>query len=186
MSRLVTIDPATASGPVKELLDKTQAQLGRIPNLYRTMANSPAALDGYLSFRAALVRGVLSSQLREQLALLIAAENHCEYCVSAHTFRGEKIGLSKTELTDNQQAQSGDAKTTAALRFARAIMNAKGDVTDAELDAVRSAGWNDTEIAEIVAHVALNIFSNYFNYVARPELDFLRVDVLPAYSRAVA
>jgi uncharacterized peroxidase-related enzyme len=177
MSRLPTIDPTVANGAAKDLLDKTQAQLGRVPNLYRTMANAPAALDGYLSFRAALVRGLLSNQLREQLALLIAEENNCEYCVSAHSFRGQKIGLSPDELTANRRAEAGDAKTEAALRFARAVTQAKGAVSDTELAAVRAAGWSDAEIAEIVAHVALNAFSNYFNHVAQPALDFPRVAV---------
>lgn len=177
MSRLPTIDPTQAEGEAKDLLDKTQAQLGRVPNLYRTMANGPAALDGYLSFRAALVRGKLTNQMREQLALLVAQENNCEYCVSAHMFRGQKIGISQDELTVNRDADAGDVKTAAALKFARAVSRAKGDVSDADFAAVRAAGWSDAEISEIVAHVALNVFSNYFNHIARPELDFPRVEV---------
>jgi uncharacterized peroxidase-related enzyme len=175
MSRLPTLDPAVADGAAKELLEKTQSQLGRVPNLYRTMANGPAALDGYLSFRAALVRGKLSNQLREQLALLVAEENNCEYCVSAHNFRGQKIGIPQEELAANRRAEASDAKTAAALQFARAVTQARGAVSDTELAAVRTAGWSDAEIAEIVAHVALNAFSNYFNHVAQPELDFPRV-----------
>jgi uncharacterized peroxidase-related enzyme len=175
MSRLPMIDPGLAVGATKDLLDKTLAQLGRVPNLYRTMANAPAALDGYLSFRAALVRGALSDFLREQLALLIAEENNCEYCVSAHTFRGQKIGLSRDELAANRRAEAADPKTAAALQFARHVTRARGAVSDAELATVRAAGWSDSEIAEIVAHVALNTFSNYFNHVAMPVLDFPRV-----------
>jgi uncharacterized peroxidase-related enzyme len=177
MSRITMIDPAVSTGAIKELLDKTQKQLGRVPNLYRAMANAPAALEGYLNFRGALVNGQLSMKLREQLALLIAEDNGCEYCVSAHTFRGEKIGLSTEELSANRQADSSDLKSAAALRFAQLVVAHKGDVADGDVGAVRAAGWSDGEISEIVAHVALNIFSNYFSHVARPDLDFPRTEL---------
>jgi len=180
VSRLPTIDPTHASGTTKDLLDLTQAQLGRVPNLYRTMANAPAALNGYLSFRAALVGGELNNHLREQLALLIAEENACEYCVSAHVFRGQKLGLSADEIAANRQAGASDPTTAAALQFARAVTRARGAVSDRELSEVRAAGWSDAAIAEIVAHVALNTFSNYFNHVAQPALDFPRVEVAAA------
>jgi uncharacterized peroxidase-related enzyme len=176
VSRLPTVDPELALGTVKELLEKTRVQLGRVPNLYRTMANAPAALEGYLGFRAALVRGQLSDRLREQLALLLAEENGCDYCVSAHTFRGRKIGISREELIDNRHAEASDAKTAAALQFARAVNAAKGAVSDGEIASVRAAGWSDGELAEIVAHVALNAYSNYFAKLAQPVLDFPRIE----------
>lgn len=177
MSRLHTVDDASASVETQALLEKVQNRLGRVPNLYRTMANSPAALDGYLDFHKALGTGKLSRELREQLALLVAQENNCEYCVSAHTFRGQKIGLSAEELQQNRQADSRDPKTTIALHFAKAVIEARGRVSDADVEAVRQAGFSDGEIAEIVGHVALNIYSNYFNHVAQPELDFPRVSL---------
>ena len=177
MSRFTMIEPATATGAAKELLDKTQQQLGRVPNLYRAMANAPAALEGYLNFRGALVQGHLSNQLREQLALLVAEVNGCEYCVAAHMFRGEKIGLSASDLAATRNAETADEKTAIALRFARQVIIAKGNVADDDLAAIRAAGWSDEAVGEIVAHVALNIFSNYFNHVAQPDLDFPRIEV---------
>lgn len=172
MQRFNLIDPTQASGRAKELLDRTQAQLGRVPNLYKAMANSVAALDGYLSFRGALVQGKLTAALREQIALLTAALNTCEYCVSAHAFRGQKLGLSPEELARNQTAVASDAKTHAALTFVKALMAKNGAINTSELAALKAAGWSDEETGEIVAHVALNVFSNYFNHVAQPELDF--------------
>lgn len=177
MQRIETIDPAAASGRAKELLDKTQAQLGRIPNLYRAMASSSAALDGYLSFRKALVDGRLTIPLREQIALLVADFNACEYCVSAHTFRGQKVGISETELASNQRAESSDAKTRAALRFVKSLLAKRGMIDGGEFADVKAAGWSDEEVGEMVAHVALNVFSNYFNHVAQPALDFPRAAV---------
>ena len=172
MTRIASIDPTTAQGRTKELLDATQAQLGRIPNLYGSMAQSPAALDGYLAFRGALGKGVLSVPMRERIALLTAAINHCGYCVSAHSFRGAKVGLSADELAETQKGRSEDSKTMVALQFVDVLLEQRGLVTDDDYAKVKSRGWSDEEIGEMVAHVALNVFSNYFNHVAAPVLDF--------------
>lgn len=172
MPRIDLINPEQATGRTKELLERTQAQLGRVPNLYKAMAHSTAALDGYLSFRGALVQGKLSAMLREQIALLVAALNTCEYCVSAHAFRAQKLGLLSQELELNQNAAASDPKTHAALTFVKALVAKHGAIDTAELNQLKAAGWNEEETGEIIAHVALNIFSNYFNHVAQPELDF--------------
>ncbi|MBI3897418.1 MAG: carboxymuconolactone decarboxylase family protein [Gammaproteobacteria bacterium] len=177
MTRIASIDPAAASGRAKELLDSTKAQLGRIPNLYGSMAQSPATLDGYLAFRGALGKGVLSVQMRERIALLTAAINDCGYCVSAHTFRGSKIGLSASELAATQQSRSEDPKSAAALQFVDALLERRGLVSDDDYANVKSHGWSDEEIGEMVAHVALNVFSNYFNHVAKPALDFPAAEI---------
>lgn len=172
MNRIAAIDPAVATGRAKELLDSTNAQLGRVPNLYRSMANSPAALDGYLRFRGALGQGVLSTQLKERIALLTAAINECSYCVSAHTFRGGKIGLTQEQLVDTQRSHSSDPKENAILQVVTALLKKRGHLTDLDFQQAKAAGVSDEELGEIVAHTALNIFSNYFNHVAEPELDF--------------
>ena len=177
MTRMMMIDPNEATGAAGDLLSKTQAQLGRTPNLYRAMANAPAALDGYLAFRGALQSGVLSNEMRERIALLAAEDNGCGYCVSAHMFRGAKIGISAEELARARAATSDDAKVAAGLAFAREVIARKGDVSDDALTTVRAAGWSDAEIGEMVAHIALNAFSNYFSHVARPDLDFPDVDM---------
>lgn len=175
MSRLPLIDPA-ADSPAKALLERTKAQLGRIPNLYRAMANAPAALDGYLSFRMALQSGRLSPHQREQIALLVAELNGCNYCVSAHMFRGDKLGIPAAELACNRRAESSDPRSAAVLSLATDVLVHRGAIDDAVLEDARRAGISDEEITEIVAHVALNVFSNFFNHVARPELDFPLVE----------
>jgi len=177
MVRIPSLDPAVAIGRGKELLESTKAQLGRVPNLYGAMAQSPASLDGYLAFRAALSKGVLNMEMRERIALLTAAMNNCEYCVSAHTFRGGKIGISPDELAATQKSHSEDPKIAAALRFVDAIIMQRGRISDSDFADVKSHQWSDEEIGEMVAHVALNVFSNYFNQIAKPELDFPSVAV---------
>lgn len=180
MSRMPLLTPDVATDDVRDLLQKTTAQLGRLPNLYAAMANAPAALSGYLAFRAELVRGVLPQRLREQIALLVAEENGCVYCVSAHTFRGQKLGIDADELLANRHAASKDPKTAAALAFARSLLIEKGKISDTLLANTRAAGWDDRALGEIAAHVALNVFSNLFNHLAEPPLDFPRVDILEA------
>ncbi|MEV4060473.1 carboxymuconolactone decarboxylase family protein [Nonomuraea dietziae] len=157
------------------LLEETRRQLGRVPNLYATLANSSAALSGYLSMRGRLSKGVLSARLREQIALLVAQENGCTYCVSAHTLRGSRMGLTDEELLSTRTAHDADPHAGAVLALTQAIVRTAGRIDSAELTAARAAGVTDAEIAEIVAHVGLNTLSNYFNHVAEPELDFPEV-----------
>jgi uncharacterized peroxidase-related enzyme len=177
MPRLNPIDPAKAEGKAKTLLDGVHKALGMTPNLPRTLAASPAALEAYLGFGQALGRGRLGAKLREAIALTVAGANACEYCASAHTAIGKRLGVDAAELARNLEGRSGDPTADAALRFARAIVVKQGWVSDEDLREVREAGYGDGEIAEIVANVALHIFANYFDHVARPEVDFPRVAV---------
>lgn len=172
MPRLSNVDPATADAPAKALLDKVQRALGVTPNMMRTMAVSPAVLDGYLSFSGALAKGRLTAAVREQIALVAAAENSCEYCYAAHHVLGERAGVSAGDLASGGHAEASDPKTAAALAFARSVIRDRGFVSDGDLAAVREAGYGDGEIGEIIGAVALNVFTNYFNSVARTEVDF--------------
>ena len=166
------IDPETATGAAKELLDATRQQLGRVPNLYRAMANSPKGLAAYLAFRGALQNGALDNKMCERIALLTAELNSCDYCVAAHSFRGQKIGLSVKDLNDTRLAISDSPKIHAALAFVVELIDGRGVVQAATKDALTQQGWSEEEIGEIVGHVALNVFSNYFKQVADPVLDF--------------
>ncbi len=177
MPRLNAIDPKEATGKAKELLDGVKAKLGSVPNLMRTFANSLAALEGYLGLSGALAGGLLNAKLREQIALTVADANSCEYCLSAHTVIGKMVGLNESEIVWSRQASSGDAKTDAALKFAHQIVVKRGEVLDSEVQAVREAGYSDGEITEIVANVALNIFTNYFNHIAQTVVDFPKVNL---------
>jgi uncharacterized peroxidase-related enzyme len=175
MSRLPAIQTETATGKAKELLEAVQAKLKITPNMTRVMANSPAVLQGYLSFSGALAAGALDPKLREQIALEVGEQNSCQYCVSAHTAIGKMTGLSDSEIEAARDARSALPKNTAALAFARQIVAKQGRPSDADLEAVRRAGFNDGEIAEIIAHVALNVFTNYFNNSAQVEVDFPKI-----------
>ena len=154
MSRLKTIDPAEASGKTKELLERIQATFGMTPNLMRVMASSPAVLESYLSIGATLRGGVLPAKLRERIALVVAEANSCEYCLAEHSAAGKMAGLSQEELLDSRQGVSQDTKIEAALKFARLLVERRGNASDTDLARIREAGYGDAEIAEIVANVA--------------------------------
>ncbi len=175
MSRLAAIQPQAATGKAKELLDAVQAKLKITPNMTKVMANSPAVLEAYLSFSGALANGALDAKLREEIALEVGEQNSCQYCVSAHTAIGKLTGLTDSEIDQAREARSGSARNAAALQFARELVVKKGRATDADVETVRRVGFSDGEIAEIIAHVALNIFTNYFNNTAEVEVDFPKI-----------
>jgi uncharacterized peroxidase-related enzyme len=179
-ARLAPVDPKTSKGKTRDLLDAVQRQLGVTPNMMRTMAQSPAVLDGYLALATALAHGALPPPAREQLALAVAEVNGCTYCASAHTLLGQRAGLTAAQADAARHGRGADPKSAAALALARSIVATRGNVKDADLSAARAAGLTDAEIAEVVAHVGLNVFTNYFNQVASTELDFPRVDTATA------
>ena len=160
------------AGRTKALLDNVRQTMGATPNFFTAFANAPAALESYLGFSKALSGGKLDPKLREQLAVVVAGFNGCDYCASAHTFLGNKTGVDSTELQANLEGHSLDRKTQAALRFAMALMETRGQVSDETLQAIKFAGYTDEEVIEILAHVALNTFSNYFNQTAQTNIDF--------------
>jgi len=174
MSRIPT--PATiAAAPeaARPLLDAVQKQLGVVPNLFRLVANSPAALEGYLGLHGALAKGSLDARTRERIALAVAEINGCSYCLSAHSYIGKHMAkLDDAEIAANRAGGSNDPRAEAAVRFAAKIVRSRGHVSDADLSEVRLAGYGDAQIVEIVLHVALNTLTNYVNEVGGTEIDF--------------
>lgn len=178
MSRIPTpasIEEAPeASRPVLEAIKK---QIGSVPNIFRLVSNSPAALKGLTSLQGALGSGMLTPATRERIALTMAEANGCDYCLSAHTFTGKKFAkLDETEIAANRSGTSSDAKAAAAVEFARALTAARGGVDAAEIAKVRAADYSNAEIVEIIAHVALNTFTNYVNEALETEIDFPHIE----------
>jgi uncharacterized peroxidase-related enzyme len=175
MNHIAQLDPQTTTGPAKTLFDGVQGKLGVVPNLIRVLGNAPAALKGYLNFGAALGDGILSPKVRELIALAVAETNQCAYCLSAHSFIGGKLGLTQQDLVDARQANAADPRTDAILKLAQSIVVQRGELGATGLELARKAGLTDGEIVETVAHVALNIFSNYINHIAGTVIDFPEV-----------
>jgi len=178
MSRFQLIDPSQSEHKSAEQLQGVQKQLGVVPNLMRALANSPAALGGYLGLNAQLGRGQLNRKIRERIALAVSEANACQYCVSAHSALGAQAGLDEGEILAARRGESTDAKADAAVHFALAVLENRGEVSDAEFQQARDAGLGDAEIVEIIAHVSLNVFTNFFNKAGRVDIDFPVVELL--------
>ena len=173
MSRIAT--PAVAETPAASLplLEGVKKQLGVVPNLFRVIGNSPAALQGHLDLHGALSKGKLSAATRERIAIAVAELDGCDYCLSAHTYIGKNLlKLDDAELAANRDGTSKDPKADAAVRFATTVVRKRGRVNDDDIRAVKLAGYDDAAVVEIVQNVALNIWTNYLNEVAQTEVDF--------------
>lgn len=175
MNRLSPINLENAQGKAKELLSAANEKLGAVPNIFKSMVNSPAVLDAYFAFSGALANGSLDAKVREQIALLVGQINDCQYCLAAHTAIGKGAGLNDEEINSARKGSAADAKVAAILAFARKVVESKANVSDADVDAAKAAGLSDGEVAEVVANVALNLFTNYFNHVNQTEIDFPKV-----------
>jgi uncharacterized peroxidase-related enzyme len=174
MSR-IAIPASIESAPAaaQPLLQAVNQQLGSVPNLFRLVANSPAALDGYLGMSGALGKGALPAPTRERIALAVAEINGCAYCLSAHAYLGKNLAkLDEAEIAANRNGTSNDPKAAAAVLFAARVTELRGKVSDEDVLAVKRAGYSEAQIIEIVQHVALNTWTNYINEVARTEVDF--------------
>jgi len=178
MSRIDIVTQDTASADQKALLDAIQGQLGMVPNFLAVLAHSPDALQAFLGLHGIAGAGQLDAETRERIALVIAEGNSCEYCVSAHTAIGRKVGLSDEEMAANRAGTSADTKAAAAVAFAQALNEHLGDVTQAEFNAVREAGYSDAEIVEIITHVGMNILTNLIGKATRVDIDFPKVSLL--------
>lgn len=172
MSRIPLVNPQDTTGERQALLGQIHSAFGATPNMFRAVANSTAALKSMWGAFGALGGGVIAPKLGEQIAVAIANRNACEYCLAAHTALGRKAGASSQEMTSAQDGQSQDPKTAAALRFALRVVEGRGQIDEADVAALRAAGYSDEEIVEILAHVALNLFTNYVNVAFAVPVDF--------------
>lgn len=181
MSRITT--PATiddAPEASQAVLRNVEKAIGMAPNLHRLVANSPAALQGYVGLSSALAGGALDSVIGERVALAVAEMNGCDYCLAAHSLIGKGAGLDEMEIEAARRGSSSDPRAAAALTFATQLVDKRGQVPAAAVDAVRAAGFSEAEVVEIVAHVALNTLTNYINEALGTEVDFPAAAALAA------
>lgn len=173
MTNFAPVEPEAATGKAAELLVQVHKSLGITPNMTKVMANSPALLQSYLALSGAVAGGVLKPAVRERLAIATAQLNGCEYCLSAHTYIGANIAkVDGAELDGARRGESADAHVAALLRLSNSIAENAGDVNEVELQNARDAGISDEEIGEVVANIALNTLTNYFNVLAQVDNDW--------------
>ena len=170
MPRLNTIEPASATGRAKEIFDGPLA--GKHLNIFKGMANSPAVLDTYLGIAGALANASLSSKEQEAIQLVVAEANNCDYCLGAHTMIGKGAGLTEEQTIQARKgAITDDAKLEALTRFASAVHEKKGFVSDEDIANFKSAGYDDGAVAEVAAVYAQAVFTNFFNHINETDLD---------------
>ena len=177
MPRLNVVDPTTATGAAKEIFDGPLA--GKHFNIFKGLANSPAALKATLSLKGALAEGVLTGAEREIIALTIGELNGCEYCTAAHTTLGKMAGLTEDQTIAARKGDTlGDAKLDTFAAFVRTLHEKRGYVSNEDLDTVKAVGYDDGAIVEIIVGYAENVLTNFFNHVNESEVDFPAVPAL--------
>ena len=170
---LAPIQPEDASGVAHDLLAQVQKRLGRVPNMTKVMATSPTLLTSYLALSAAVGSGTIPAAVRDRLAIATAQLNGCEYCLSAHTYIGSNVSkVPAEELDAARHSGSTNPHVAALLMLSRAIAENAGDVAEDTIAQARDAGVTNEEIGELVANLALNVLTNYFNVLARVENDW--------------
>lgn len=172
MARLNVVTPQQASGRVKELFDGIHASVGMIPNIYQGVANSTAALEGLLHLGKVLATGQLIGAEIEAVKLVVSQAYGCNYCLAAHTLLGKKHGLTESETVAIRRGTIEPPKLGALVKFVNAVMRPEGRATDADVRALRAAGYNDAQIAEILLVIAQTVFTNLFNRVHQTPVDF--------------
>ncbi|WP_274425529.1 carboxymuconolactone decarboxylase family protein [Chelativorans sp. YIM 93263] len=177
MSRIPPLDRNAAPDAAKPLLKAVEQQLGSVPNFIQVLANAPVALEGFLGLYTVAGRGALDIETRERIALAVAEQNSCQYCVSAHTAIARSVGLTDDEIDAARRGASCERKAAAAVTYAKALVASMGAVSTAEFDAAR-AELSEEEVLEVVAHVALNLFTNMLGKSTRVEIDFPEVSLL--------
>lgn len=180
MAHVNLVDPASASAAVKPTLDQIKGAFGVVPNMFRAVANSPAALNSMWGSFGALGGGAIGAKLGEQIAVAVADRNNCNYCLAAHTVLGQKAGATAAEMADAQAGHSADPKTAAALAFAIKVVEQRAAVGAGEVAKLKAAGFSDEAVVEILAHVALNLFTNYVNVAFDVPVDFPAVKLTRA------
>ncbi|MDX1957878.1 MAG: carboxymuconolactone decarboxylase family protein [Leptospiraceae bacterium] len=175
MANVNLVNSVLSQGKKKEMLEEISKTFGATPAMFRAIGNSESALESMWGSFKALGKGKIGAQLGEQIAVAVADVNRCEYCLAAHTKLGIGAGLSPDIMKEAQLGKSNDPKTLAVLDFSVKLTKKKGKVTKEDLDELRKFGYGDDEIAEIIAHVALNIFTNYTNIALGVDVDFPKI-----------
>jgi uncharacterized peroxidase-related enzyme len=179
MTRVALLQAAQAPAASQPILGQIQQAFGATPNMFKAVANSPVALQSMWAAFGALSQGTLGARLDEEIAVAIANRNACEYCLAAHTALGQKAGASAAEMAAAQVGESQDPRSAAALRFALKVVSDRAQLSDADVAALHEVGFKDEQVLEIIAHVALNLFTNYVNVALAVPVDFPRVALKP-------
>jgi uncharacterized peroxidase-related enzyme len=177
MSRIPQVTATETTNESKALLDAAQKRLGMVPNVFRAMAHSPAVLGSFMNLLEAMETATLDRKFQQQIAVAVAQTNASSYCLAVNTAIGASVGLTQEEMIASRQLQDSNPKIAAGLKFVRAVVDGRGQISDAQFQALQSAGYTNEEIAEILGNISLQMFANYFNLVSQTEPDFPSVSL---------
>ncbi|OPG10417.1 carboxymuconolactone decarboxylase family protein [Microbispora sp. GKU 823] len=171
MSRLNVPSPDDVPDGVAGILDNVGAQFGFVPNMFATLASNPTVLDVVMTLQGTLSR-VLDAKTRHTIALAVSQANGCDYCLAMHTYVSSELGGMSSDDIDLARAGSSiDPKRAAVARFAQQLMESRGRVSDADLAAVRGAGYTDPQILAIVTVAVQVLLTNFINNVNQTDVD---------------
>ncbi|MCF7837759.1 MAG: carboxymuconolactone decarboxylase family protein [Candidatus Marinimicrobia bacterium] len=178
MSRLKAIDVSEAQGEIKELYEAIEQEMGKVPNIFKGMAVGPVLLKAYLQLDELIAAGTLSGAEQDIVRLVVSQFNGCNYCLAAHTKTAAAQGLSGEEILAARRGRPQDEKQAALVAFVRRILDTKGFVEAADIEAFRDAGYTDAQVCEVITIIGQKMMSNYFNHVNATELDFPEAETL--------
>ena len=167
MSRINVLTAEQTPDASRPLLDGVKQAYGMVPNVFKVLAHSPAALGSYLQFHQTNETSSLTARQRETVSLAVSQANGCEYCLAVHSLVGAKVGLSADDLLSAR-----DGSLDAYANFAREVALSRGQISDEVLANARAAGLTDAVIVEVIAQMTLLVFTNLLNNVAKTTLDF--------------
>jgi uncharacterized peroxidase-related enzyme len=172
MSRIAIPTRDAAPPESQPILDNVHKALGFVPNLQRLMSISPNALAGWAGLMTSLSK-TLDVKTRDGIALAVSEVDGCNYCLAAHSYIATNLAkMGPDEIALNRQGRSNDPKREAAIHFAKSLVENRGNVSDAEFNSVRQAGWSDANIIEIIALSAQFLLTNFVNNAIKTEIDF--------------
>lgn len=158
---------------VQQLFTGIEHRYGFVPNTMHLMGHSPAVLNSYLSNIDQLAAGHIGHHLAELIALRTATINKSLYCDISHRFIAAKlVGIPVAVISEARQGKSKDTRIQSLLNFVTRVVENRGQISGEETILLQEAGYSDTEMVEIIAHITFNIFTNYFNLITKPALDF--------------
>ncbi len=172
MQRIPALDIDDAPADSRPVMEQIKGKFGKVPNIFASAANSPAALKALMGCFGALEGGKLNGLPHEAIALRVGQMNGCHYCSAAHTAKARMAGASVEQTLDFRRGKADDARLQALLDLAARLNEKRGALADDELQAARDAGLNDEEIMEALAIVVLNVFTNTINALVQTDLDF--------------
>ena len=170
MSRLTAPAADQITADAQTALDQVGSQFGFVPNMFTTLAANPAVLDFVMTAQGKGNR-LLDAKTRHTIALAVSESNGCDYCLAIHTAGSRQGGMSADDIELSKTGSSIDPKRAAAARFAKQVIETRGHVSDADLAAVRGAGYTDAQILAIVTLAVRALLTNYLNNVNQTIVD---------------